>query len=125
MRHRKRTAWIAAAWLSCQAIAFVLPFSANTIAAVAVDLCTCPGHVPGAPCPMHHHGLGTTDQHDGPAVRNACAQPDVALLSLAGGLGILPEPASLATDRVQTKVVFIATVPLYRTEVPDSPPPRA
>lgn len=124
VRRRGRTAWIAAGWLCCQLFAFALPIAASVIPDSA-EICTCPGGVPGAQCPMHHHTLGTAPRPDGPAVRNTCVQADAMLLSLAGGPGVLPEPAGISFDRVESPVAIPASAPLQRTELPDSPPPRA
>lgn len=123
-RQKRRTVWIAIVWLVFQLAAQTLPLAANILVADA-DVCTCPGGAPGAPCPMHHHGHSLSDEQNGPAVRNACAQPDVTLLALASGLGVLPESPSLAVTEHPTRVPPIDSTPLRRAHVPDSPPPRA
>jgi hypothetical protein len=123
MGRKRRTAWIAAAWLLCQAVALTLPLAAGAMAAEA-EVCTCPGGTPGAPCPMHHHGL-TPEQQNAPAFRNGCAQPDVTLLALAGGLGVLPRDVVVSIIQTPTVISPIVTRPVQRTEVPDAPPPRA
>jgi hypothetical protein len=124
-RLRKGTAWIAAGWLLCQAFALSVPIAAAVIAETA-DVCTCPGGTPGAQCPMHHHGLGiATSKPSGPALQNACAQPDATLLSLAGGLGVLPQAVAISVDSHQTTVASFASIPVLRPAIPDAPPPRA
>lgn len=125
VRLRSRIAWIAAAWLVCQSFALAVPIAASVIAETT-DICTCPGGVAGAQCPMHHHGLGMgTEKPPAPAVRNACAQPDATLLSLAGGIGVLPQPADISADSTTSPVELITSTPLHRSEIPDAPPPRA
>ena len=122
---RKRTAWIAAAWLTCHALALTAPLAAVVIAA-AEDLCTCPGGTPGAVCPMHHRVMTPDAKPAGPQVRNGCAQPDTALLSLTGGLGVLPVSAvqsSLAL--LPATVASVAIASIQHVAIPDAPPPRA
>ena len=77
-------------------------------------------------CPMHHHATGASAS-DNPSgtVRNACAAPATTLLSLVVGLGVLPQPAPIDIDRTPTAVSLFVSTPVDRTEVPDSPPPRA
>ena len=95
--------------------------------AAATDLCTCPGGTPGALCPMHHHGLGAPEDSKpaAPALRNGCAPPDVALLSIAGGFGIIPEPPILKVATTATVLPVFDRDPVHRTQTPDLPPPRA
>ena len=58
-------------------------------------------------------------------MKNACAIPATGLLSLVGGLGVLPQPVSVSIDRTPTDVTLFVSTPVDRSEVPDSPPPRA
>ena len=121
-RHKRRTVWIAMVWLVFQLAAQTLPLAANSLIADA-DVCTCPGGAPGAPCPMHHHGHGMADQGS-PALRNACAPPDVALLALAAGLGVLPQAAAVSPDQTPALVSSFDSTTLGRAHIPDAPPPR-
>ncbi|HEX4348123.1 MAG TPA: hypothetical protein VHZ73_11150 [Vicinamibacterales bacterium] len=123
-RRSRRTVWIAIVWLVLQLAAQTLPLAANSLVADA-DVCTCPGGTPGAPCPMHHHGHGLAGQPNAPAFRNACAQPDVTLLALAGGLGVLPQAVSVSSVQTPTSVSSIDSTTIRRAHVPDAPPPRA
>ena len=122
-RHKRRTVWIAVVWLVFQLTAQTLPLAANSLIADA-EVCTCPGGTPGAPCPMHHHGHGVAGDQNAPALRNACAPPDVALLALAGGMGILPQAVSISADRMPTVVPSTDSTTLRRAHIPDAPPPR-
>lgn len=124
---RKRTLWLAAAWLVCQLAALATPIVVNATSLVVGtdDLCTCPGGSGSTACPMHGAHGKSQDDPNKTSVRNSCAPPDAALLSLAGGLGVLPRPAALDVDRVVGTVDIFISTPVTRTELPDSPPPRA
>lgn len=76
---------------------------------------------------MHRHALGVpaSDNSKGTTVRNSCAAPATQLLSLVGGLGVLPQSARIHVDRTPTVVTLVISMPAGRTDVPDSPPPRA
>ena len=115
-----------AGWLLCQTLFFAAPMAAPLLAAAA-DVCTCPGGTPGALCPMHHHGLGLPDasESSNPALRNGCAAPDVALLSLASGFGVLAKSPVVVVEATATTVPTFSSTPIERTEVPEAPPPRA
>lgn len=123
---RRRSASLAAGWLLCQAILLAAPLGAGYLAA-ANDLCTCPGGAPGALCPMHHHGVGVPDSSkpSSAALRNSCAPPDIALLSIASGFGVLPAPLVVVVDTTATVLPAFSSVPVQRTRIPDFPPPRA
>lgn len=126
VQFRKRTSWIVAGWLVCQLLALSAPLAVGLTAfAAADDACTCPGGTLGAECPMHHHTLTDVKDANRPGVRSACAAPDVALLSLATGLGVLPRPTVLLLDGTSAPLVTFGSIPVHRSELPDSPPPRA
>jgi len=76
---------------------------------------------------MHHHGLGLPDasKPSSPALRNSCAAPDVALLSIASGFGVLPARPVIVVDATATVLPAFSSLPVQRTEIPDLPPPRA
>jgi hypothetical protein len=102
------------------------------------EVCTCPGGAQATTCPMHH-GAGSrgsaahhaTDSSPADAAKrcavNSTNPPtDLALLALAGGAGVLPH-AVVIDDTVQIcgRASLFSTNPSFRTELPDSPPPRA
>jgi hypothetical protein len=74
---------------------------------------------------MHHQQEPRSDASRC-KLQNACAPLDAALLSLAGGAGVLPAAASLAPPTPSIVRVAIGRPDsLSRARVPDSPPPRA
>src|SRR5262245_26765086 len=88
---RRRLSWLIVAWLVCQAA------SLTAAPAMAVfdsaDPC-CEGLGPGQTCPMHHP---SRESDRTCKMRSACPTGDAALLSLAGGLGVLPGPTDVVT----------------------------
>ena len=124
MKLRRRMSWLAFAWLVCQLTVLAAPVLQAATAAID-DICTCPGGMGGTECPMHHSQQTTQTTPGGPALRNSCAPVDAALLSLAGGLGILTQPAVVDLDRTPTIITVFVSIPASRTELLDSPPPRA
>jgi hypothetical protein len=121
-RGRRFTSLVAVGWLVCQLVALAAPL---TPLVSSDDQCACPGGTLGALCPMHHHARPPSANPVGPIVKNACATPATALLSLVGGLGVLPQPVPVNIDRTPTDVALFVSTPVDRSEVPDSPPPRA
>jgi hypothetical protein len=124
---RARTSWVAALWLVCQLGALGAPLASHLSAAGAnADTCTCPGQSgdDGA-CPMHHGPASNRDDSTGCAFRSACAPPDVALLSLSGGLGILTNSVGPEVRPAVTTVEIVAGAPVEVLHLLDSPPPRA
>jgi hypothetical protein len=122
---RKMLRSLASAWLVCQLAGFAAaPIAASCglmqMAADGEEQC-CPGLAPGQACPMHHNR--TTAKTC--VVRNACAPSPAALLTLMGGLGLLPPslPATTAIVRGEIVTVSSATA-IARAGLPDSPPPR-
>lgn len=117
---------LASVWLACQLAGFAaaplaLCLGPASAAADVEDAC-CPGIAPGQMCPMHHTREGTRQC----VLRNACASSSAALLTLFGGLGLLPSSAESST--------VVAVSPLgpapsseriVRADLPESPPPRA
>jgi hypothetical protein len=71
---------------------------------------------------MHHGGNRETTCK----MRGACGQSDAALLTLAGGLGILPS-ATIGVTVFDPDSILRPAVPSteLRADRPDSPPPRA
>jgi hypothetical protein len=120
-RGRRLTSFVAVGWLVCQLVALAVPLAPIS----SDDQCACPGGTLGTMCPMHHHANPASANPSGTTVKNACSASATPLLSLAGGLGVLPQPAPIDIDRVQTAVGLFISTPVDRTSVPDSPPPRA
>lgn len=88
--------WLVNAWLLCQLGGFagapVLALSGS----MASDECGCPNVAHGQTCPMHQRSRKNTD--DGTCkMRSRCQPLDVALLSMAGGPGVLPRPTDVVT----------------------------
>jgi hypothetical protein len=117
---RGRLSWLVAGWLLCQAAGLA---TAPALVAIGVDQdACCPGLAPGQACPMHHKA-NPGDRTC--TMRSACQPPDAALVSMAGGIGVLPH----ATDIV---IAFAPGEPLdalglsarSRAARPESPPPR-
>jgi hypothetical protein len=122
---RSRLSWIVGAWLVCQvaglAAAPIALCCANQEAAADTPSC-CRGLAPGQKCPMHHH-----EESDRTCkMRNACSQSDAALLTLSGGLGVLPSSTVGVSAFDPGDIVATASpVPVPRSDRPESPPPRA
>jgi hypothetical protein len=72
-----------------------------------------------------HPGHGNADQsRQDCKLRNSCASPDLALLSLAGGIGVVPSQSAAAIDRIATIIPIRRVTILSRADFPESPPPR-
>ncbi|HWF85873.1 MAG TPA: hypothetical protein VG222_13535 [Vicinamibacterales bacterium] len=118
---------LASAWLLCQLtglIAAPVAVCVGTVQTVASDEDECcPGVAPGQVCPMHHTREG--GKHC--VMRSDCASSTTALLTLVGGVGLLPSPVSslvnvLAASGTAPRFTSAA---IARSELPESPPPRA
>lgn len=95
----------------------------------AEDVCTCPGALPGATCPMHksHHDPQPASRNPSDCVMRSATTPStVALLSLSAHIGVMPERYALA-DVALTRVTGVdhRSVPLGRPDAPEPPPPRS
>jgi hypothetical protein len=122
---RRRLSWMIGVWLSCQIAGLAAaPFALCCDGANAADqpATCCRGLAPGQTCPMHHGGGKDTTCK----MRSACGHSDAALLTLAGGLGILPS-ATISVTAFDPGSILRPAVPSteLRAERPDSPPPRA
>ena len=117
---------LASAWLVCQLAGLIAAPVAMCVnpaeaAASAEDAC-CPGVAPGQVCPMHHTREGA--KHC--VMRSACASGTTALLTLVGGVGLLPSLTSSAVDTLAQSGAAprLASATIARAELPESPPPR-
>jgi len=117
---------LASAWLVCQLAGLIAAPVAMCVnpaeaAASAEDAC-CPGVAPGQVCPMHHTREGA--KHC--VMRSTCASGTTALLTLVGGVGLLPSLTSSAVDTLAQAGAAprLASATIARAELPESPPPR-
>jgi hypothetical protein len=119
---RRRLSWLVAGWLLCQISGLA---TSPVLVAVGIDQDACCRNLaPGQTCPMHHKKANSNDRTC--KMRSACQPPDAALVSMSGGIGVLPH----ATDVVITFAVgqqldseFLST--LSRARRSDAPPPRS
>jgi len=124
---RRRLSWRSCIWLACQFAGLAIaPFALCCEDASASDMSDlpecCKAVGPGETCPMHHN---TSHDDSTCKMRNACSKGDSALISLSGGIGVLPSStfsvsAFTAGDRL---TMPIESAPLRSTR-PESPPPR-
>jgi hypothetical protein len=126
---RRHLRLVVLAWLLCQAGALAAAPLAFTASAVPVDaehvVCTCPGALPGAACPMHHPDAQPR-KSGGFLLQNPCAPSPAAMLFLAGGLGLpAMAPVTIALDLSVEPVVAAVAALVSHTDVPDAPPPRS
>jgi hypothetical protein len=122
---RKRLSWMLTAWLGCQGVALAAPVALAAAGTMPVEeLCTCTGG-DHETCPMHH-----SRQADEPGrtaicgMSSACAPADVALLSMAGGAGVLPGEVRLPLLLASTAVSISQSAVLGIVVLHDTPPPR-
>ena len=124
---RRRLSWMLASWLVFQCAGIVAPVVLAATGVALEEACTCPGAIHGATCPMHHGKEATSkDEANRCSVRNSYPPTDLALLALAGGTAVLPR--LLVFDVIEpsrTPISLHAENASSRTELPDSPPPRA
>lgn len=86
------------------------------------DACTCDEAVPGQACPMHKPSAG--DDHR--VIEADCASSPAVLITLLGGIGLLPPPASSAGTLIAGDLPPAGpSLSVARAELPDPPPPRA
>ncbi len=86
---------------------------------------TAPDTEPGAACPMHKSPARSGRSDTDCVVTSACPPQDAALISLATGLGVLPESATVAEPSAVAPVSSSPVSVLSRFALPDAPPPRA
>ena len=125
---RRRLAWIVSLWLVAQIAGLTAaPFALCCKSGPAMsggddeEKC-CPGLLPGQVCPMHH----TREGGKTCKMRSACSNTDSALVSLAGGLGVLPSlTASVNAFEYRGVLTTITPAAVSRANRPDAPPPRS
>jgi hypothetical protein len=124
---RRRLSWMLASWLAFQFAGIVAPVVLAATGVAFEEACTCPGAIHGATCPMHHGKESPPKDKANPcSVRNTYPPTDLALLAFAGGAAVLPR--LIAFDVIEpsrTPISLQAENASSRTELPDSPPPRA
>jgi hypothetical protein len=120
---RRHIGWLASVWLICQCAAFAAPAAVCCMDRApsqshATHSCCMTGT---APCPMHRPTAERACAMNGP-----CQAADAALLSLAGGLGVLPPVTPFPLDAQLVAAAPMTSQPLVdRTICPTSPPPRS
>ena len=91
-----------------------------------MGLCPGTGTCPGGDhetCPMHHGG--SPDRSDRVCAMTNCSAPvDVALLSMAGGAGVLPSAFSVAQPQFSSRLVLPPQAIVHAPIAHDTPPPR-
>src|SRR5262245_24877244 len=125
-RLRVRLRRVAAIWLGCQlAIFAAAPVTfAATATLISDEACECLDAKPGQACPMH---AGSSAQTSDPAtchMRSTCATLDVALLTLASGLGVLPSRTTDRLEQIVDRVEHSAFTPIFQPDALNAPPPR-
>ena len=123
---RRRLSWMIRAWLFLQIAGFAAAPTAWCCAGANVvdeTPACCRGLGPGETCPMHHGHDGTDTTCK---MRSACGRSDAALLTLAGGLGVLPS-ATISVTPFDPGAILgpISASTVLRSKRPESPPPRA
>lgn len=120
---RRRLSWLLSFWLVCQAVSLAAPVVLAATGATAEELCTCPGG-DHETCPMHHGQANPDGTTALCGMRAGCAPIDIALLSLAGGAGVLPTPVHVVLLRAQSAVVTLEPAEVSLAVPHDTPPPR-
>jgi len=119
---RRHLSWLLSAWLVCQVTALAAPVVLASGAGTSQELCTCPGGDHDT-CPMHHgqpEGQGVA-----PTGVAACHAPvDAALLSMAGGAGVLPTVALLERPNISARLALAEPTTVDFVSPHDTPPPR-
>jgi hypothetical protein len=127
-RFRLRLRSLVVVWLLCQLATFA---AAPVLSAAGVDMhlgeapCDCPDTEPGAACPMHKSPAKSDRSGTDCVVTSACPPQDVALLSLAVGLGVLPVQTTITAPSTVATMSATPVVVGSRFALPDAPPPRA
>jgi hypothetical protein len=121
---RRRLSWMLFIWLAFQGTALAAPVVlAIAGSAPAEELCTCPGG-DHETCPMHHGQKANSPTSATCGMRSVGAPTDVALLSMAGGVGLVPESAVIPL-RLQSSTILASELRALDLSIPhDTPPPR-
>lgn len=138
MRIRARVRLVAAMWLTCQVVAFAAsPYALchdHDVMAQAPA-----GHECGRMCPMHHHGqppASTAAAHEhhhqseappagGASLNCRCTVSDAALAALILEAGVVPPAFTLVEEQISTRVVLLDYAAPTRSQLVETPPPRA
>lgn len=129
---RSYLARIVGVWLVCQVS--VLAAASLSMAGVLVNagdhavMCTCGTAGPDHDCPMH----GKHTSHAAPGqkapdcvMRSGSPAPEATLASLFVGIGVVPPTQIAAAADLTLESLHALPAPvLFRSERPDSPPPR-
>lgn len=121
---RRRLSWLLSVWLACQLVALAAPAALVAAGSTPVEeLCTCPGGDHDT-CPMHHGSSPEQPSSGSSAVTGSCAPADAALLSFAGGVGVLPSVLDLFTLQTVSAIDVPPQATLEPAVSHDTPPPR-
>jgi hypothetical protein len=130
---RGHLSWIAGIWLACQV--GVLTTAPLSLAGIFVHggaegaICTCGTAGPGHYCPMHGKHQDHADTQPGPdecVLRSGSPASDVTLVSLISGIGLIPPAqATFATVATNELVLPLSAEVVFRSNRPESPPPRS
>jgi hypothetical protein len=130
---RRHVSCVVGVWLACQA--GVLTTAPLSLAGMFVHggaegaLCTCATGGPGHYCPMHgRHQDHTRTQPDPDdcVLRSGSPASDVTLMSLMGAIGLIPPPQATFVTVVSNEfVVPLSAAVTFRSDRPESPPPRS
>jgi hypothetical protein len=123
---RRRLPWVLATWL----VFLVLGLATPMVWAAAghtgeEETCTC-AVMDHATCPMHSRQAPSRDDDGRCRVRSATPTSDVLILALTSGTGIVVDRA--AFDQLDSRGDVMRSAAANRpsrTDLPDSPPPRA
>jgi hypothetical protein len=122
---RCRLSWLVGLWLLCQianVTAAPLTFCCQNVTTADDEEKCCPDILPGQICPMHHKKEGERTCK----MRNVCGRTDVALVALAGSVGVLPPAtATVNTFDLSDLPRSAPQSAIVRISLPESPPPRA
>jgi len=124
---RNNLSWFLAVALTLQLAGIVAP---AVLSAAGIDIeqvCTCAGETHGATCPMHHGKTSQSETRSNQcSLKSASVPTALALLTLGAGIGIVP-PLNVFHVTVLSLAVQPASDAGFasRSELPDSPPPRA
>src|SRR5689334_117570 len=85
---RKRLLIVLSAVLLLQCAGVIAPLVLSATGVDVAEMCTCPGGVHGATCPMHHSKeTETQDNAHRCALKNAATPSHAALLAFMSGAG--------------------------------------